>query len=246
MSHNLLNLYRVKINAEQEKSHHERQICMNISHELNTPVSILKGYVDTLADDENMAPEMRQRFLERLKQTTDRLATLVTDISTLLRLDESDKRLVCAPIEMRPFLVRISDDVVQGHLADSMKLNVNIPEGCRVMGHESLLTNVLLNLIYNSAKYSEGTEISIDLAGEKDGMYVFTFADNGRGVEEKHLSRLFDLFYRVDYGRTRKSGGSGLGLPLVRRIINAMQGEISVKNAPEGGLMFTFTLPKAR
>ena len=245
VSKQLMRLYSEKITAEQEKINHERQISMNISHELMTPISIIKGYVDSIVENPDMPGEMRENFMQRIQQTIDRLTHLVKDIGLVMKLTEGGIKLEKSEVAMHDLVTRMAGDIELGHIADSLKFSYDIPEGCKVKGHESLLTNALLNLVYNAAKYSGGTMISLNLIGEKDGMYTFTFADNGEGVSPEHLSRLFDLFYRVDSGRARKNGGSGLGLPLVRRIIKAMDGDVTVDNAPTGGLRFTFTLPKA-
>lgn len=125
-----------------------------------------------------------------------------------------------------------------------MNLEMDIPSGLSVKGNEGLLNNALLNLITNSVKHSGGTLMSIKYIGEEDDCLVFSFSDDGVGVEKEHLGRLFDLFYRVDSGRSRKNGGSGLGLSLVKRIFTAMNGDILVQNLDSGGLEFIFRLPK--
>ena len=243
-SRKLLTLYRDKIHAEREKMHHERQIGMNVSHELNTPVGIIKGYLDTVLADDNMPDALKRKFLVRAQQNTDRLANLVSDVSMVMRLQEGGA-IDYGIINFRDMTAQIAEDIAQGHIADNMTFICDIPEDCLIKGHESLLTNALFNLIYNAAQYSGGTRISLLWKGENDGMHRFEFADNGCGVDDEHLDRLFDLFYRVDTGRARKNGGAGLGLPLVHRIITAMGGDITVENAPGGGLRFTFTLPAA-
>ena len=244
VSRKLLTLYRDKIHAEREKMHHERQIGMNVSHELNTPVGIIKGYLDTLLADDNMPDALKRKFLVRAQQNTDRLANLVSDVSMVMRLQEGGA-IDYGIINFRDMTAQIAEDIAQGHIADNMTFICDIPEDCLIKGHESLLTNALINLIYNAAQYSGGTRISLLWKGENDGMHRFEFADNGCGVDDEHLDRLFDLFYRVDTGRARKNGGAGLGLPLVHRIITAMGGDITVENASGGGLGFTFTLPAA-
>lgn len=244
VSRKLLTLYRDKIHAEREKMHHERQIGMNVSHELNTPVGIIKGYLDTVLADDNMPDALKRKFLVRAQQNTDRLANLVSDVSMVMRLQEGGA-IDYGIINFRDMTAQIAEDIAQGHIADNMTFICDIPEDCLIKGHESLLTNALFNLIYNAAQYSGGTRISLLWKGENDGMHRFEFADNGCGVDDEHLDRLFDLFYRVDTGRARKNGGAGLGLPLVHRIITAMGCDITVENAPGGGLRFTFTLPAA-
>lgn len=245
VSRDLLALYREKIHAQQEKIYHERQIGMNISHELNTPVGIIKGYLDAVMNDADMPEETRRRFLRRAQQNTDRLTTLVGDVGMVMRLQENQGRVAVAPIDFHHMALRLAEDVRQGHMADGMEFDFEIPEKCVVLAHEPLLANALLNLVYNAAKHSGGTRMSLSWLREEDGRHFFAFADNGSGVDEEHIGRLFDLFYRVDPGRSRKSGGPGLGLPLVRRIITAMGGSITVENIPTGGLRFTFSLPAA-
>lgn len=245
VSRNLLTLYRDKMRAEQEKFDHERLVSRNISHELKTPVGIIKGYIDTVLADKDMPDSTRQEFLTRIQQNTDRLASLISDISMVMRLSENELAGHLSVVDMHSLVANLAEDIAHGHIADGISFSYNLPEPCLVVAHPSLLTNVLLNLVYNTARHSGATAITFACEGTADGLTTFTFADNGRGVGEEHLSRLFDLFYRVDPGRARKNGGSGLGLPLVRKIITAMRGTIKVENVPTGGLKFTFTLPAA-
>lgn len=245
VSRNLLTLYLDKMHAQQEKLHHERQIGMNITHELNTPVGIIKGYLDTVINTPDMPDDMRNKFLSRAQQNVDRLTSIVNDVSMVMRLDEIEESLEVREIDFYNMMMQIIEDMAQTHMADNMAFELDIPRDCRVMGHESLLANAMLNLIYNAARHSGGSRMSLRWEGKDNGYDRFVFADDGVGVDEEHIDRLFDLFYRVDYGRTRKNGGSGLGLSLVRRIINAMGGEITVENNDGGGLKYTFTLPSA-
>lgn len=243
VSRNLLTLYRHKIHAQQEKLHHERQIGLNISHELNTPIGIIKGYIDTVLDDGDMPKEVKRRFLIRAKQNVDRLASLVGDVVMVMRLQDGGDGLSLSPVNFHQMVARVAEDVELGRIAGKMTFEYDIPSDCVVTGHESLLTNALLNLIYNAAQHSGGTRIVLKWKGTQNGRHLFEFADNGIGVDDEHLERLFDLFYRVDSGRSRKNGGAGLGLPLVLRIINSMGGDISVENAKGGGLKYNFSLP---
>lgn len=244
VSRNLLTLYRNKIKAETEKIQHERLISQNISHELNTPIGIIKGYIDTVLNDSRMPEETRNKFLVRAKQNTDRLASLVSDLGTVMRL-QRDASIELRPVDFKLLASRVADDTVQGHIAGKMSLHFDIPDGCTVIANEHLLNNALLNLIYNAAQHSEGTEMTINWLRKENGRHIFKFADNGIGVDKEHIGRLFDLFYRVDYGRTRKRGGAGLGLPLVLRIITAMGGTITADSPAGHGLEFTFALRAA-
>ena len=125
-----------------------------------------------------------------------------------------------------------------------MRINVKVPEGVVINGNESLVESIFFNLVNNSIAYSGGRDIFISLDEETADYYRFTFADNGVGVSEEHINRLFERFYRVDEGRSRKGGGTGLGLAIVKNAVLFHQGTISVKNRHAGGLEFTFTLHK--
>lgn len=243
VSRNLVRLYNNKIHAEQEKTHHEHQIGINISHELNTPVSIVKGYLDTVLSDKDMPEELRHKFITRAQQNINRLASLVNDVSMVIRLGEGTDKIPVSKIDFSEFAGQIAADIKLGHVADNMEFEYDIPPSCYVKAHESLLTNALMNLAYNAGKHSGGKKISLRWLGETDGFHTFEFYDDGKGVPDEHLNRLFDMFYRVDSGRTRQSGGTGLGLPLVKRIITNFGGNITIENAAEGGLKFTFKLP---
>ncbi len=243
VSRKLLILYREKLRAEEEKFHHERRIGMNVSHELNTPVGIIKGYLDTIIENKDMPEEQRQRFLIRAKENTDRLVGLINDLNMVMRLQESGSSLECKVFNFYDLAEKLANEVNQGRVAGNMDFEFNVPKECYVKGHASLLTNALLNLIYNSARHSGGTRITLNWLCEDNGRMLFSFSDNGVGVGEEHLGRLFDLFYRVDNGRSRKNGGSGIGLSLVNRIFASMEGDIKVKNASGGGLEFIFSLP---
>ncbi|MCM1036465.1 MAG: HAMP domain-containing histidine kinase [Bacteroides sp.] len=245
VSKRLLLLYREKIRAEHEKILHERQIGINVSHELNTPVAIIKGYLDTILMDNDIPEEQRRLFLTRARDNTDRLAELIDDLNTVMRLQENKTPVSRRAIDFRDLAARVADDVRHNHMAGDMTLDIDIPAGCIVTGNETLLTGALLNLVKNAAMHSHGSRISIRLVGRDSGRLIFSFSDDGTGVDDEHLDRLFDLFYRVDGGRARKNGGAGLGLPMVKRIFMALDGDIAAGRAPSGGLELIFSLPEA-
>jgi len=244
VSRKLLLLYREKLHAEYEKTYHERQIGMNISHELNTPISIIKGYLDSILYNPDMPEDMKNKFIVRAQQSTERLIGLIKDVNMVMRLRETRNALECETIRFHEIAEKLSEYINHGNIAKGLKFDYNVPEDCMVIGHKPLLMNAMLNLTYNAAKHSEGNRITLNWLREENGFEMFSFSDNGIGVPEEHIGRLFDMFYRVDNGRSRKNGGSGLGLPLVNRSIMAMGGSIFAKNADTGGLEFIFTLPK--
>lgn len=243
VSRNLMTLYRDKLHAEQEKTLHERLISQNLSHELRTPVGIIKGYLDTIIDNNDIPEEQKQRFLLRAQQNADRLSDLISYISEITRIDQKGSSSGFTTFDFNETVERLADDIAAGNIAGDMEFISDIPAHCMVSGNESLLTNALLNLIKNAEKYSGGSKMVLRWLKTEDGMHYFSFADNGRGVSDQHLAQLFDLFYRVDSGRSRKNGGTGLGLPIVKRILNSIGGDITANNASSGGLEFIFTIP---
>ena len=138
----------------------------------------------------------------------------------------------------------MSDLEESGALGD-IEFVYDVPTETYIMGNNSLLTGMLINLAKNSAAYSKGTECGIKLVDEDKKFYKFVFFDNGIGVGEEHIPHLFERFYRVDSGRARKNGGTGLGLPIVQNTILAHGGTIEIRNGEKCGLEFIFTLPKA-
>lgn len=234
--------HTVAIKATEERSNLKRQMANNISHELKTPVGIVKGYLDTLANNRDMGEESRTHFLNKAQAQVDRLCNLLNDLSTITRLEDGSDKIPLYCIELNDFLDNIEKEITESGIIGKMEFIRDIPAECTIKGNNNLLTGVLLNLIKNAVNYSHGTEIGIKLLAQNQRFYTFTFYDNGTGVPEEHISHLFERFYRVDSGRSRKNGGTGLGLPIVKSSINTMGGSVTVRNRKEGGLEFVFTL----
>lgn len=175
----------------------------------------------------------------------DRLTFLLKDVSSITRLDEAGAQVEVTPFDFHDLVYNIASDLEVSHINEGMDFDWDIPFDTMVLGNYTLLNNALMNLIRNSAKYSKGSVMSLTVIGSDEGMYTFRFADNGTGVGEEHIPHLFDRFYRVDEGRARKSGGTGLGLPIVKSTFEALGGKITVSNAKPHGLEFIFTLKKA-
>jgi signal transduction histidine kinase len=137
----------------------------------------------------------------------------------------------------------VVDEMSMRQTADQFQMHVKMPENIYIQGNQSMLFSIFRNLISNSLAYSGGKNIYISAIENKDNIEI-TFADDGIGVDEKHLPHLFERFYRVDKGRSRKLGGTGLGLAIVKHAVLIHGGTISVKCRKPSGLMFTFTLAK--
>lgn len=237
--------HRLALKATKEKAELKRVLTNNINHELKTPIGIIKGYLDTIIENPDMPDEQRTHFLKKAQTNVDRLCSMMNDLSTITRLEEARDNIPVETINFHELVFTVADEVKESGAAGNMKFVYDIPLDCEVRGNASLLTGALLNLTKNAAAYSQGTEIGIKLVKESNKFYTFSFYDNGVGVEDKHLPHLFDRFFRVDTGRSRKAGGTGLGLPIVKNTIITLGGSITVDNRKEGGLEFMFTLPKA-
>ena len=236
--------HKVAINAIEEKARVKKQLTNNINHELKTPVGVIRGYLETIRSNPDMDNDTKNHFLNRAYENVERLCNLLTDVGAITLLEDGAKNIPVSEVDFHDLVFTIEHDLRVTGIAGNMKFNYDIPLNCYVKGNSNLLTGLISNLIKNAAQYSHGTEMGIKLVVESEKHYTFSFYDNGVGVEPDHLPHLFERFYRVDAGRSRKSGGTGLGLPIVKNTIEALGGSISVHNRTEGGLEFLFTLEK--
>lgn len=239
--------HAIAMHAMEEKARLKRQITNNINHELKTPIGVIKGYLDTIIDNPEMDSKSRDHFISKALEHANRLVNLITDVSAITRLEEGSAVINTEELDFHDIAYNVTNDLEESEAFGSMEFIYEVPTDTLIMGNNNLLTGMLLNLAKNSAAYSKGTECRLKLVGEDDKFYKFSFSDNGVGVGEEHLPHLFERFYRIDSGRSRKTGGSGLGLPIVQNTILAHGGTITVRNSPVyGGLEFIFTLPKAK
>ena len=237
--------HKIALDAIKEKSRIKRELTNNINHEIKTPVGIIKGYIDTIAEDAEMPERTRMHFITKTQEQITRLCNLLNDISMITRLNEAASTIPIEQINFHDLIYTIANDAKESGILKEMAFTFDIPLKCIVNGNASLLGSAILNLIKNSVAYSKGTMMRLEKIGENDKLYTFIFYDNGTGVDEEHLPYLFDRFYRIDAGRSRKVGGTGLGLPIVKNTIRTFGGKITVSNRHQGGLEFRFTLPKA-
>lgn len=233
------------IRAIEEKEAFKRRVTNNINHEIKTPLSIISGYVETMLNTPDMDQDTRNKFMKRTLENVDRLKSLLSDISTIAKLEESSAHIAISEVNLYDIVVRIGEDLRFTNFANNMTFNYDIPPTCNVLGDRELLNSVLLNLMRNSILHSNGTKMTLSLIEETDDSYVFSFADDGAGVKQEQLEHLFERFYRTDSGRSRKKGGVGLGLSIVKSAIEILGGQISVTNRQTGGLEFLFSLHKA-
>lgn len=215
----------------------KREMTQNIAHELKTPVSSIKGYLETLISIK-VSPEKQLHFLERASLQAERLSELVTDIAIITKMEESPNLYPKEKVLLNS-IIDLSTD------SSKMTVHTTLNGELYIVGSRNLLQTIFQNLIDNANRYAgDDAEIHVDCYLEDEEFYYFSVYDTGKGVPEKYLNRIFERFYRIDEGRNRNDGGTGLGLSLVKNSILMHGGDVQAKNRAEGGLNFLFTLRK--
>jgi two-component system OmpR family sensor kinase/two-component system phosphate regulon sensor histidine kinase PhoR len=230
---------------QMKRSIMKQQLTSNIAHELKTPIASVKGYLETVLNNPGLEKSKVRYFVDKAYRQTERLSQLVSDIALLNKIEESselypkEKLSVCAVFH--DVVDSLSDEI------NSKKIVVKnlISENITVHANYSLLFSVFRNLLENSVNYG-GEEITVVLSSyHEDANYHYcSFSDDGAGVDDEHLPRIFERFYRVDSGRSRIMGGTGLGLAIVKNAILSFRGEVTARKRQGGGLEFFFSLPK--
>ena len=233
-----------EMEAEQEKTRLKRQLTNNINHELKTPVASIGVCLETLLSGINLSEEKRQELIERCYANNERLRRLLSDVSLITRMEDGNALIEREPVDITALIADIASELTIMPEGERLTLHTDITEPIIVEGNLSLIASIFRNLTENAIAYSEGKNIYVSLVESTAVEYRIRFEDDGRGVEEKQLSRLFERFYRVDKGRSRQKGGTGLGLSIVKHAVQFHGGTITATNRPGGGLRFDFSLRK--
>lgn len=236
--------HRSALHEQKEKERIKKQLTNNINHELKTPLASIQVCVETLMAHKDMSEAKRDTFLNRCLSNVERLRRLLTDVSLITRMDDGSDAIIKEPVD----LTSIINDVVADHqsIAESkgMVIENYVAHPLQMNGNASLLESIFNNLIDNSIAYSGGRYVRIKLLSESESRITLSLCDDGCGIPEEHLPRIFERFYRIDKGRSRAAGGTGLGLAIVKNAILLHGGSISVKNRAVGGLSFIITLSR--
>lgn len=245
ISHHIVQLYTQVKRSEEDKVRLKRQLTQNIAHELKTPVSSIQGYLETIISNPDMDEKQRNQFMERCYLQSNRLASLLRDISLLTRMDEASQSITMEEVDLCQIVSSVHADVALQFKERNMTFLQLLHPPMKVQGNTSMLYSVFRNLTDNAIAYAgPNVTITIKCVMETPEYYRFSFADNGIGVAPEHLDHLFERFYRVDKGRSRKLGGTGLGLAIVKNAVILHGGTIFARIAPTGGLEFIFTISK--
>jgi two-component system phosphate regulon sensor histidine kinase PhoR len=223
-----------------------RDFVANVSHELKTPITAIKGFVETLLDGAMNDPAEADRFLKIVARHADRLNSIIEDLLMLSRLEQGGKEAMeMQSVELAGILHSAVDVCEQRAAEKKIMIGVECPEPLRATVNPPLIEQALINLIGNAVKYStDGKTVTVSAVAEPGGIKL-SVKDQGYGIEEKHFERLFERFYRIDKGRSRQEGGTGLGLSIVKHIAQAHGGTVSVQSRYGQGSTFTIFLPAA-
>jgi len=216
----------------------------NVSHELRTPLSLIKGYVETLLDGAKDNPEVASKFLHTIDRNAERLKLLIEDLLTISELESGRVALNPGGVSLRPAIEKVFADFKSRAEAKAIKM-VNEAGELRVRADPDRLEQVWGNLVDNAIKYGrrEGTLVAGACLGE-DGFVEAFVKDDGPGIPDEALGRVFERFYRVDKARSREQGGTGLGLSIVKHIVQSHGGKVWAKSELGHGATFYFTLPQ--
>lgn len=221
----------------------KQQMTSNISHELKTPVSSIIGYLETLLHND-LDKKKRLYFTDKAFHQAERLSGLLNDISVLNKIEESGDLYEIEELDVNLMVKDVVENLENRIQKSNVKIDIHVGETI-LKGNKHLLFSIFQNLMENSINYAgENIMITITRYLEDKDNYYFSYSDNGPGIPEEHLNRIFERFYRIDSGRSRKLGGTGLGLSIVKNAVIRHDGNISVKNKKEGGLEFMFSLSK--
>lgn len=230
--------------SEQEKSRLKRQLTNNINHELKTPVASIQVCLETLLSGISLSDEKRQELIGRCYMHNERLRHLLNDVSLITRMEDGSALISKEPVVINDIIHEVDKELEVMPDDERLTLHTHFSEKVVVEGNLSLIGSIFRNLTENAIAYSEGKNIYITLLENNDKMCRIRFEDDGKGVQDKQLPRLFERFYRVDKGRSRQKGGTGLGLAIVKHAVQFHEGSITVMNRPNGGLRFDFSLKK--
>lgn len=251
---------RLRLEAEaawQRNRQLKQEMTSNIAHELKTPVSSIRGYLEILLSDKPVDDERRRYFLDRCFRQTLRLSDLIQDVSIINKLEESADLFPRSEVDAAEVAAEAVSDLVDKATASGITIANHLPP-MPLTGNRELLYCIFRNLVENSIAYAgEGVTIVLETyepirtaladpspATRHLSSYYIHYYDTGKGVADEYLSRLFDRFVRIDEGRSRQNGGTGLGLSIVKHAILFHGGEIYAKNRAEGGLEYFFSLKK--
>lgn len=232
--------------SQQEKTRKLKQeITSNIAHELRTPVTSIRAYLETVLE-QTIPKDKKEYFMQQAFNQTLTLSEMIKDISLISRVEEAPDSFDLEKVDIQSVLERIKEEKAEVLAQKNIQMQWQLPEKLIINGSLNLLNSIFGNLTENAIRYAgENIEINVSVFNEDENYYYFSFYDTGIGIEdEAYLNRIFERFYRIHKGRTRDTGGSGLGLSIVKNAVMFHKGIITAKNRKNAGLEFIFHLHK--
>jgi len=238
--------YQSEVSELKRMEKYRREFLGNVSHELKSPLFNVQGYIDTLIDGKLQDEEINLKYLEKASKNIAQIANIISDLEIISAIESGELPFVFSVFDITILIKEVIDSFELQ--ASHKNISISIKEGCNnpfnVFADRERIKRVLINLITNSLKYGiQGGKTMIGIYDMAANILI-EVSDNGIGIEKEHLSRLFERFYRVDRSRDRKDGSSGLGLSIVKHIIEAHGQTINVRSTPDLGSTFGFTLKK--
>jgi two-component system phosphate regulon sensor histidine kinase PhoR len=231
----------------REQAQFRREFIGNLAHELKTPVFSVQGYILTLLEGGLEDENVNRTFLERASKATDRMAAILEDLDQLTKMEVDEVRLDMNDFDIKELVQDVFEELEMKAKKKNMKLRFAKDfDSIFVKADRSKIGQVLTNIIGNSIAYGKEHGETVVRFYSMDDIITIEVSDNGPGIEEQHLPRLFERFYRVEKSRNRNEGGSGLGLAIAKKIIEAHGQTINVRSTPDVGSTFTFSLDKGR
>ncbi|MGM8366270.1 two-component system histidine kinase PnpS [Virgibacillus sp. W0181] len=218
----------------------------NVSHELKTPITSIKGFAETLLDETMDDPETRKQFLGIIYEESKRIQVLIEDLLILSKLEKDEFQLVFSNINLSKLLEDIVPLIQHQATENNIDFTTNVLSDAKFVADKERIKQVLINLLANAISYTPaGGEINLTIDETEDFVSI-QVTDTGIGIEQEALPRIFERFYRVDKARSRNTGGTGLGLAIVKHIVEVHDGKISVESELNKGTTFSVYLPKDR
>jgi two-component system phosphate regulon sensor histidine kinase PhoR len=218
----------------------------NVSHELKTPLTVLRGFLETMQQDDEVPPTWVP-FLQLMEQQTLRMNDIVTDLLLLSRIEMDERLSVAEPVNVQQLLTKIVTNNQPLSEKTGHQISLQVDDAICLLGQEKILTWLFSNLIVNAIKHTPpGCNIYINSFSKPAGDVIISVRDTGEGIAPRHLSRLTERFYRIDSSRTRDSGGTGLGLAIVKQALLQHDGQLTISSELGRGSSFNCEFPHQR
>ena len=228
---------------------YRKEFLQNLAHELKTPIFAIQGYIDTLLDGAAESPDILKRFLQKTGRNAERLVNLIHDLDEISKLESGEQPLYKQNFIIHDLIKEVFETLYLK--AQNKRIKCSIKKGTEqpvaVFGDKEKIRQVLINLIDNAIKYGdEGGNVVASIYNTDGQRVLVEISDNGIGISEDHLPRIFERFYRTDLARSRNVGGSGLGLAICKHIVEAHGQTIHVRSKPDVGTTIGFTLERKK